>query len=98
MADANGNGKISKSEFFFWTLNIASAYSGMGTVVSQQLRAKDSSSDGKFNAREWAEAAEEFGFGSIANELFSELDSDNSGLVSFQEIGQRLKSRTAYNE
>ena len=94
MADANGNGKISKTEYFLWTLNVASRNSGMGGSIDKQFRQNfDKSGDGKLNMVEFVEAAEEFGFGSCAHDIFLELDDDESGLVSFQEIHEHLKSR-----
>ena len=93
MADSNGNGKISKTEYFLWTLNVATRSAGMGSTVDKQFRQTfDKSGDGKLNMVEFVEAAEEFGFGSCAHDIFLELDQDESGLVSFQEIHEHLKA------
>ena len=57
MADANGNGKISKTEYFLWTLNVASRNSGMGGSIDKQFRQNfDKSGDGKLNMVEFVEA------------------------------------------
>lgn len=92
MADADGSGTISKTEYFLWTLNVASRSAGMGAMVDKQLRESfDKSGDGKLNMVEFVEAAEEFGFGSIAHDIFLELDADGSGFVSFNEIHEMMR-------
>ena len=76
-------------EFFLWTLGFVEQQTGTG--LEDFFRRYDSSKEGILDAREFAMAAEDLGFGSAAHELFIELDPDESGGVTYHELVDYLK-------
>jgi Ca2+-binding EF-hand superfamily protein len=90
-ADADGSGQISMSEFFLWTLTIAQSVGGKG--LEAVFMRYDRDYRGTLDESEFAAACEEMGFGGLASELFSELDSDGSGTISYSELLGILKGR-----
>ena len=74
-------------EFFVWTLGFVEQQTGTG--LESFFRRYDSTKEGTLDAREFAMAAEDLGFGSAAHELFIELDPDESGGVTNQ-VGEGL--------
>ena len=101
LADTDGNGAISREEFFFWALNWAFESSGgshKGGAATEGIRAVfrtyDTSGDGQLNLLEFSKAVDHLGFGSIAAQIFTELDVDQSGTVSSDELIEAIKNRT----
>ena len=90
-ADADGSGQISMSEFFLWTLTVAQSVGGKG--LEAVFMRYDRDYRGTLDESEFAAACEEMGFGGLASELFSELDSDGSGTISYSELLGILKGR-----
>lgn len=99
MADTNNDARISKDEFFFWSLSWAFQNSGGATasaaMVEEVFREHDSSGDGELNLIEFQQAVDRFGFGSVASQVFSELDRDQTGRVSYQEFNNCIRTRKA---
>ena len=66
--DADGNGAISIDEFFIWTLNFMKSTKGSG--IEEVFRRYDANKHGILNALQFARAAEDIGFGEVANTGF----------------------------
>jgi Ca2+-binding EF-hand superfamily protein len=81
LVDADETESISLDEFFVWTLSFlkSSKGSGLDEVFRKYDRAREPI--GNLNALEFAAAAEDVGFGEVANELFLEFDVNQSGCV-----------------
>lgn len=77
-----------------WTLSFIEMQTGSG--LDAVFNRYDASSEGALDAREFAQAAEDMGFGPLAHELFLELDPDGTGSVTHEELSKFLK-RTAQN-
>ena len=93
-ADVDGDGEISRHEFFFWTLSWVQDFGGHSTSGVQDIfRSYDSSGDGKLNLKEFCSVVENLGFGDVGHALFKELDPDGSGTVSLVELQTRLRGR-----
>ena len=90
--DTDGSGFITMDEFFLWTLRFAQDHTGAGIEVV--FRRYDKTGEGVLDANEFAQAAEELGFGAVAHEVFMELDPDGSGAVSHHEMLNTLKERS----
>lgn len=89
--DFDKNGTIEMDEYFLWTLEVASA---QGCGLELVFRKFDRSGEGVLDANEFALAVEELGFSAtFAHDLFVDLDSDNSGAISYGELGQTIKAR-----
>ena len=89
--DTDQSGDISMNEYFIWALHKASSSGyGLGTA----FRLYDSSGDGQVDLWEFAQACEDFGFGTLAHELFLELDGDADGTISYHEMTSMLESRS----
>lgn len=95
-ADSNGNGVITLDELFLFTLAFAAEHTGTGFEAI--FRRFDTNGEGRLDAREFARAAEDMGFGSIAHDLFVELDHDASGSISYDELLTFLKSRARFQQ
>ena len=97
VVDADKDGAVSIDEFFIWTLSFLqdSQASGLEEVFQHY------NIDGKpeLNAMEFAMAAEDIGFGELANDLFVEFDPENTGSIRHKDIinlvQQRVLSRNA---
>lgn len=89
MADADGSGSLSREEYFFWTLRWM-ATSGVASGLEFNFRRFDASGDGELSRREWALAADRFGFGELGQDVFTELDHDMTGTISYLEIIETL--------
>jgi len=82
--DRNGNGTISLDEFFIWSLGFISNHTGTG--LEAIFRKYDKDGGGVLDAAEFDMVAEDLGFGGISNNLFIELDRNNSGTVSATDL------------
>ena len=90
--DADKSGDISMEEYFLWTLSIAAEKAGSG--LEEMFKRYDSSGEGVLDADEFTRAVEDMGFGSVAHELFLEMDQDEGGSVSYVELIAMIQSRT----
>lgn len=89
--DVDGSGDISQQEFFFWTLSTAHESTGCG--IEAIFRKYDKSGEGQLDALEFARACEDMGYGSIAHELFLELDKDEGGAIAYGEVMELIQGR-----
>ena len=89
--DTDKSGTISLDEFFLYTLAAASHNTGSG--IEAIFRKYDRNKEGALDAVEFSRACEDMGYGSMAHDLFLELDHDESGSVAYQELMDMLKSR-----
>ena len=94
--DTDGSGDISMDEFFLWTLSIVEQHTGTG--LESVFRRYDLDGEGLLNAAEFALACEDLGFGAMAQDLFFELDHDDSGTISADELFGVLRSRGTSRE
>ena len=88
--DADGNGSITMNEYFVWIMTLTNETNGLG--LSNTFRKYDSSGNGRLDAAEFLMACEDVGFGDIGHDLFLELDSDESGQVSYDELMDTIRS------
>lgn len=83
--DTDKSGTIEMTEYFLWTLDVASMQ-GCGGLEAIFKR-YDSSGEGVLDAFEFSSAVEDMGFDtSFAHSLFVQLDDDGSGSVSCAEV------------
>lgn len=82
--DADRSGHITMDEFFIWTLSFVQESTGAG--LASFFSRYDATGEGTLDAREFARAAEDLGFGSVGHDIFLELDPDQSGAVSYSEL------------
>lgn len=94
-ADSDGDGRISRKEFFFWTLRAAHEQSGSSSSNLERCFTRfDLSGDGELNLSEFTQMVERFGFGELGHEIFGELDTDQTGTVSYVELMQAISAHT----
>ena len=91
--DADESGAITLDEFFIWSLSFIQEQTGAGMAAF--FARYDSSGEGVLDAREFARAAEDLGFGAVGHDIFVELDPDESGTVSYSELIGFLKGSGA---
>lgn len=84
-ADLDGNGVLSINEFFRWSLLNASQKHGSG-VLQAAFRRYDRDGTGEIDALEFERACADMGFGAVAHKIFSGLDKDGSGTISYREL------------
>ena len=89
--DHDQSGGISMDEYFLWALSVASENTGSG--IEAVFRKYDKDNEGSLDAMEFSRAVEDMGFGSMAHELFLELDKDGSGSVAYSELEDMLRQR-----
>ena len=94
--DIDNNKSITMDEFFIWTLTFIQQQTGSG--IEAVFRRYDKNHEGSLDAREFAMAAEDMGFGDVAHELFLELDPDGSGSVTHSELEHFLKEAARYRK
>lgn len=85
-ADRDGTGRLSISEFFEWSISNAALQHG-ASAVRTAFERFDSDGTGFLDAREFTAACKEMGFGSVAHLVFDALDANDSGAVSYLELG-----------
>ena len=92
VVDTDGSGAVTMDEFFIWTLSCMKTTKGTG--LEEVFQRYDADHIGTLNVSEFARAAEDIGYGDIANDIFMEFNPDNSGTVSHAEILQMIKSHS----
>ncbi len=92
-ADTDSSGAITQDEFFFWTLSVATEHGGIHGNLDEIFSKFDTTGDGQLNSREFQAAVEPFGFGTVAHDIFAELDNDGTGTVCYKEVISALKAR-----
>jgi len=85
LIDSDGSGCVSRGEFFFWSLRWM-VHSGEVAGLERNFSRFDTTNDGELNRREWALAVERFGYGELGDEVFDELDADETNTVSYVEL------------
>ena len=80
------------NEYFWWTLNIAVHENRNGLI--NLFRRYDKDHEGTLDAAEFTLAMEELGVGSIAHNVFLELDGNESGGVSYEELIKAFQYNT----
>lgn len=93
MADEDGDGFISREEFFMWTLNWVQNHTHFASSLEACFRRYDVSGDHKLDLVEFRNALESFGFGNLADSVFHELDVDGSGNILYVELLEALRTR-----
>ena len=88
--DIDRSGFITLDEFFVWTLSYVEEMNGAG--LEAVFRRYDVNGEGTLDAREFALAAEDLGFGPIAHDIFLELDPDESGNITHGELISFVKN------
>ena len=88
--DRDGNGTVSIDEFFIWSLGFISSHTGSG--LEAIFRKYDKDGGGVLDPAEFDMVAEDLGFGGISNDLFVELDRNNSGTVSATDLTRYIGS------
>ena len=84
--DTDKSGTIEMDEYFIWTLDVATK---QGCGLELIFKKYDTSNDGVLDSSEFALAVEDLGFtATFAHELFVDLDEDNSGAVTVDEVRQ----------
>ena len=92
-ADANGNGSVSVDEFFVWAMSQAAAKYGI-TTIETAFRKYDKDGTGCLDAREFANVCRDMGFDSSSSNIFSCIDRNKSGAISFQEMQEEALTMT----
>ena len=91
--DVDGNGVLTKSEYFAFAVREAVLFSGSGQGIAEFF--KDSDADSKLSKDAFVTLAERLGFGGLADELFASMDIDGDGLVHYHEFVAGIKARTS---
>ena len=84
-ADLDGSGTLSMEEYFKWSLGSAAQKHG-SRALEAAFQKYDKDGTGRLDAIEFTLAAEEFGFGAVANDIFRKLDTDGSGTLTYKEL------------
>ena len=93
IADVDGDGCISQTEYFMASMRWAVENSGASSILKDTFKAFDKTGDGQLNLQEFTEMADNFGFGDVGHVVFQEMDFDQSGCVSYNELYRMLKAR-----
>ena len=91
-ADVNGDGVLSLTEFFSWSLANAVTTNGENSLLAA-FAFYDRDKKGSLDAREFEQLAKAMGFGLVANEIFNGFDVDGSGAISYQELISSLQHK-----
>ena len=92
-ADTDHSGTLSINESFRWTLSNNAEKHGT-TALQAAFEKYDKDGTGFLDSTEFAAVANDMGFGVVAHELFSALDHDKSGAVTYSELIDSLKQDT----
>ena len=93
MADLNGDQRVTREEFFMWSLKSAAVRSGSG--IARIFQKFDVDHSGKLDQVEFGCACDDLGFGDIADTLFEQIpksDADDS-LVEYTSIVTTVTQR-----
>ena len=90
IADVDGDGVLSLTEYFVWSLNFASRKSGSG--IEGVFRRYDQDGSGKLDAMEFTQAVEDMGYGDFAHTLFRQLPQNSDRTISYANIDDELES------
>ena len=93
--DTDGNGRVSKVEFFAFSLREAFVRGNTSQSMDSFFKEWDSGGDGQLNADEFLRLAERTGFGGIADELLAIVDADGSGVVEYKEFINMIRESTS---
>ena len=91
-ADMDDSGTLTISEWFVWTLDHMATKHGVDSI-ERMFKKYDKDGTGQLDTREFDKLAATNGFGAGANSIFRELDDDDSGTVSYQEIIDKMRDR-----
>ena len=93
MLDTDGSGKVDMSEFFLFTVQTAAWRAGTG--ISALFNTYDQDGSGQLDKAEFTRSLVAMGFGEVAVELFSFLDSDHSDTVHPVEVISSVRVHAA---
>lgn len=96
-ADLDGDGTVSMSEFFRWSLTKSELLIGQESLLTA-FEFYDKNKTGTLDAREFEPLAREMGFGPVADQVFMGLDANNSGRISYRELIASLKTSMPKNK
>ena len=88
VADSNGNGKLSVNEYFAWSLRNAMQVEDASMGLAVAFKKYDHDGTGELDATEFTSVCHDLGFGLMANQIFSSVDKDGSGTISYKELLQ----------
>jgi len=92
-ADVNSDGELTVDEFFQFSIGAAASAHG-ARALEHTFKQYDSNGEGLLDVREFHRAASEMGFGTVAADIFRNLDADQSGAISYRELADTLRGRT----
>ena len=84
-----GKERLTPNDFFHWSLSKAAQSAG-ANALREAFKRWDTDNSGYLDAAEFAQAAEEMGYGAVGHQLFRKLDADNSGAISHDELAEAL--------
>jgi Ca2+-binding EF-hand superfamily protein len=84
-ADRSGNGIINVDEFFLWSLAIAMQHYGPDSLA-KVFEKYDADATGQLDEIEFGRVCHDLGFGAVSSTIFSALDNDRGGTVSYREL------------
>lgn len=93
LADADGDGFITRDEWFLWTISWVQSFSGLGGSLEARFRKYDVTGDGCLNLEEATHMMTDIGFPVAAHVVFEELDRNKDGTLCYREIVEELKAR-----
>ena len=88
-ADRNSDGFVDIHDYWRWSLGKLVSRHGVDALRAVFLQA-DTDGSGMIDESEFAQVAEAMGFGSVAHEVFHDLDDDGSGSVTYNELLSNL--------
>ena len=84
-ADVNSDGILDTNDYWRWSWGNLVNKHGKQALVNM-FKAFDADGTGLLDSFEFEQAARCMGYGSVAKEIFQDLDDDNSGTVTYSEI------------
>lgn len=90
-ADLNTDGVLSINEFFRWSLMNASQKHGAAALEHAFTR-YDKDGTGMLDALEFERVCKDMGYGAVAQGIFSGLDNDGSGAITYRELIESMTS------
>jgi Ca2+-binding EF-hand superfamily protein len=93
ITDVNGDGRVSKQEFFMSTLSLSSKMTGSG--LEAVFRKYDRTKDTALDILEFRCMCDDMGFGDIADSLASELPRDENGNLQTQALMDTIMRSTS---